>query len=173
MGKFILETRRCYVREMEVSDVEAEFELYNSPHMVDFIEPLLSYDEEVEYHRLYIEKIYGKYGYGMWSVLDKKTDRLIGEAGLEHRVDINREKFPYEWMFDERCSELGYCFAEDLWGQGYATEVCSAIIDYGINVMHHNCFFARADKANIASVRVLEKIGFYNYTGKYYRLDIL
>ncbi len=171
-GKFILETERCIVREMTVEDVPAEFELYDSPHMVDFIEPLLSFEEEVEYHRLYIEKIYGKYGYGMWSVIEKATGRLIGEAGLEHRVDINREKFPWEWMFDEKCSELGFCFAEDLWGQGYCTEVCRGILDYGINVMKHNTFFARAESANVASVRVLTKLGFKNYKGKYYILKI-
>ena len=171
--KIILETERTYVREIEVSDVPEVFELYeSSPHMTDFIEPLLSFEEEAEYQRLYIEKIYGKYGYGMWAVFDKKTDRMIGEAGLEHRVDINRVKFPYDWMFEERCSELGYCFAEELWGQGYCTEACRGILDYGIEVLGHNCFFARAEMNNIASVRVLQKLGFYNYEGKYYRLDV-
>ena len=170
-GKFILETERCIVREMTVEDVPAEFELYDSPHMVDFIEPLLSFEEEVEYHRLYIEKIYGKYGYGMWSVIEKATGRLIGEAGLEHRVDINREKFPWEWMFDEKCSELGFCFAEDLWGQGLCTEVCRGILDYCHEEFGINRSFARADKNNIGSVRVLEKLGFYKYSEGYYKLD--
>ena len=168
--KRILETERCYVREIGVDDVPAEFVLYDSPHFTDFIEPLYEIEEEMRYQQLYIEKIYGKYGYGMWAVFDKETDRLIGEAGLEHRSDINREKFPYEWMFDEKCSELGFCFAEDLWGQGYCTEVCRAILDYGRNVLGHNTFFARAVPENVASVRVLSKLGFKNYEGKYYIL---
>ncbi len=172
MSDYILETERCYVREIGLDDVVLEYELYDSPHMLDFIEPLLPYEEELEYQKLYIEKIYGKYGYGMWAVFDKVSNRLIGEAGLEHRVDINREKFPYDWMFAEDCSELGFCFAEDLWGQGYCTEVCRGILDYGINVLGHKVFFARAEKENKGSVRVLEKLGFKNYEGKYYRLDV-
>ena len=166
----ILETERCYVREITLEDVPLEYELYDSPHMTDFIEPLWEIEDQTEYQRRYIEKIYGKYGYGMWAVFDRKTDRLIGEAGLEHRIDVNREKFPYDWMFDEKCDELGFCFAEDLWGQGYCTEVCRAILKYGIETLGHNCFFARAVKENAASVRVLEKLGFKHYEGKYYRL---
>ncbi|MBR6258307.1 MAG: GNAT family N-acetyltransferase [Lachnospiraceae bacterium] len=168
----ILETARCYLREITAEDVPARFELYNSPHMTDFIEPLLDIEEETEYQRRYVEMIYGEYGYGMWGVFDKVTDRLIGEAGLEHRTDINREKFPYDWMFDDKCDELGFCFAEDLWGQGYCTEVCRAILRYGTDVLRHNCFFARAEKENAASVRVLEKLGFKNFEGDYYRLII-
>ncbi|MBO6214785.1 MAG: GNAT family N-acetyltransferase [Lachnospiraceae bacterium] len=174
MDNVILETKRCYVREIMVSDVEAEMELYDSPHMTDFIEPLLSLEEEKAYQKLYIEKIYGKYGYGMWAVFDKKTHRLIGEAGLEHRIDINREKFPFEWMFDDHCAELGFCFAEDLWGQGYCTEVCRAILDYGHKNFDINVVFARADKENVASVKVLTKLGFtpYKDTERYYRMEM-
>ena len=171
MQKFILETERCYVREIELSDVKDEYVLYDSPHMTDFIEPLLSYEEEVKYQKLYKEKIYDVYGYGMWAVFDKKTDELIGEAGLEHRPDINRNKFPYEWMWAPDVSELGFCFAEKLWGQGYATEVCRGIIDYGIKVLGHTCFFARAEDENIASIRVLTKLGFKKYDDiRVYRL---
>ena len=139
--------------------------------MTDFIEPMLSYEEEVQYQRLYAEKIYAKYGYGMWAVFDKKSQRLIGEAGLEHRSDTNRKKFPFDWMFDEHCAELGFCFAEDLWGQGYCTEVCRGIMDYGRDHFDIRCVFARADDKNVASVRVLTKLGFTKYedTDRYYR----
>ncbi|MCR5054586.1 MAG: GNAT family N-acetyltransferase [Lachnospiraceae bacterium] len=170
----ILETKRCYVREIMVSDVPAELELYDSPHFTDFIEPLYELEKEAEYQRLYVEKIYGKYGYGMWAVFDKETDRLIGEAGLEHRIDTNREKFPYDWMFEESCAELGFCIAEDLWGQGYCTEVCRAIMDHCRDHFGIHTVFARADAENTASVRVLTKLGFKRYenTEKYYIMNI-
>ena len=173
--EIILTTERCYVSEIGVEDVPLEIELYdNSPHMTDFIEPLMPLKEEQAYQKLYVEKIYGKYGYGMWAVFDKDTDRLIGEAGLEHRTDINREKFPFDWMFDEHCAELGFCFAEDLWGQGYCTEVSRAILEYGRDHFGINTVFARANPDNPASVRVLTKLGFEKYedTEKYYRIFI-
>ena len=172
MKDFILKTERCYVREIRISDVDAVFELYDSPHMTDFIEPMNSYEEEVRYQQLYIEKIYGTYGYGMWAVFDRHTDRLIGEAGLGHRTDINRKKFPFDWMFDEHCAELGFCFAEDLWGQGYCTEVCRAILDYCHDTFDIRCAFARAEDENKGSVRVLQKLGFTKYedTDHFYRV---
>ena len=107
----VIETARCYVREFSVSCIPEVFRLYEGEHFTDYIEPLLSVEEETEYRENYIKKIYGKYGYGMWDVFDKETGRLIGEAGLEHRTDSDREKFPYDWMFDEHCAELGYCIA--------------------------------------------------------------
>ena len=167
----ILETERTYVREIYVSDVDDVFELYDSPHMTDFIEELNSREEEMRYQELYIEKIYRVYGYGMWAVRDKRTDRLIGEAGLEHRSDINKKKFPYSWMFDPDIAELGFCFAEDLWGQGYCTEVCRGILDYCHEEFGINRSFARADAKNTGSVRVLEKLGYYKYSEGYYKLD--
>ncbi|MCR5502802.1 MAG: GNAT family N-acetyltransferase [Lachnospiraceae bacterium] len=169
--EIILKTERCYLREILVSDLPERILLYSGPHMTDFIEPLYEPDAENEYQRRYIEEIYGKYGYGMWAVFDRTTDRLIGEAGLEHRMDTNRERFPYDWMFEETCDELGFCIAEDLWGRGYCTEVCRAVLRYGIETLGHDRFFARADERNAASVRVLEKLGFSRYEGNYYILD--
>ena len=159
--KIILQTERCYLKEITPDDIPAEVELYNSgPHMTDFIEELYEPEKERRYQEIYIEKIYGRYGYGMWAVFDRKTERLIGEAGLEHRSDIDREEYPFDWMFEEDCAELGFCFAEDLWGQGYCTEVCRAVVDYCRNNFGINRVFARTDERNIASCRVLEKLGF-------------
>ena len=167
----VIETARCYVREFSVSCIPEVFRLYEGEHFTDYIEPLLSVEEETEYRENYIKKIYGKYGYGMWDVFDKETGRLIGEAGLEHRTDSDREKFPYDWMFDEHCAELGYCIANDLWGQGYCTEVCKEILRYGTKKLGLKVFFARAQRENAASVRVLEKLGFINLEGIYYRRE--
>lgn len=169
----ILETARCYVREITPEDVPDEIDLYDrSPHMTDYISPLMEEERQREYQKLYVEQIYGVYGYGMWAVFDKETDRLIGEAGLEHRIDINREKFPYDWMFEEGCAELGFCFDEALWGQGYCTEVCREILKYGSGVLGLDTVFARAEEDNPASIRVLTKLGFEHYEGRYYVLQI-
>ena len=56
----ILETERCYVREITLKDVPLEYELYDSPHMTDFIEPLWDPELQTEYQRQYIEQIYGR-----------------------------------------------------------------------------------------------------------------
>ena len=58
------------------------------------------------------------------------------------------------------CCELGYWLGFEYWGKGYATEACSALLDY---TSAETCF--RQVRANVyednsASSNVLEKVGF-------------
>lgn len=163
MNKQILETPRCYIRELTEADIAAEYELYDSPHMTDYIPPLSDPETEVSLCKEYAKRVYAVYGYGMWGIFDRDTGRLIGEAGLEPRADTDREKYPYDWMFDEHTAELGFMIAEDLWGLGYAKEVCRAIIDHCREHFGITTVFARTDPANIASLHVLGKLGFELY----------
>ena len=103
---------------MTEADLDAEYVLYDSPLMTDHIPPLADREREAALLREYAQCIYGDYGYGMWGIFDLDTGRLIGEAGLEPRTGVDRVKYPYEWMADRHCAELGFCITEDLWGQG-------------------------------------------------------
>ena len=160
MKNFITETKRCYIREIRESDVAAETELYNSSHMTDFIDPPEEYDKEVLLFREYADKVYKKYGYGMWGIFDKASGQLIGEAGLEPCFDVDRARYPYNWMFERNCAELGFFIAEHLWGKGYCTEACTEILTYCREHFGITRVFARAEDSNTASVRVLSKLGF-------------
>lgn len=78
----------------------------------------------------------------------KRTDSapvLIGECGLARRPSGS--------------VELGYWIARDRWGQGFAFEACSALIDIartlGLDSLEGSHFVD-----NPASGRVLEKLGF-------------
>ena len=160
MKEHIIETPRCYIREIEEGDIAAELELYDSPHMTDFIDPPEEYEDEVILCRLYADKVYGQYGYGMWGIFDRATDELIGEAGLEPRFDVDRQEYPYDWMFERSSAELGFFIAERLWGQGFCTEACNEILTCCKDRFGITTVFARAQDDNVASVRVLEKLGF-------------
>ncbi len=140
MNEYLIRTPRCGIRELTVSDLDAEFELYNSPHMTDHIPPLSDHEREAELCRKYAEEIYACYGYGMWGVFDLNTNRLIGEA------------------------ELGFMIAEDLWGRGYCKEVCRAILDHCRENFGITDVFARTYPDNIASVRVLTGLGFKEWS---------
>ena len=47
----ICATKRCIIKELALSDVDALFALYARPHITDYLEPLFSYEEEVEYQK--------------------------------------------------------------------------------------------------------------------------
>lgn len=61
---------------------------------------------------------------------------------------------------EHRLAEIGYAVARTCWGQGIATEMARLVI--GLAFQHHSELMrvaARADARNIASIRVMEKLG--------------
>ena len=93
--------------------------------------------------------MYRSYGYGMWLVSVKETGRIIGRAGLEHRD-----------FHGETEVEIGYMIASGFWHQGYAMEVCEAILaffDAELDFERLNCFI---EEGNTPSIKVAKKLGF-------------
>jgi [ribosomal protein S5]-alanine N-acetyltransferase len=64
------------------------------------------------------------------------------------------------WNPDYRSASLGYCFAEPAWGHGYATEAARALLRWAFDTLDLNRVQAETDTRNLASARVLEKLGF-------------
>lgn len=60
---------------------------------------------------------------------------------------------------DKKAGSIGYCFTKQFWVQGYATEAALAVITFGFQKLGLHRIFANCHPANIASARVLQKIG--------------
>lgn len=78
----------------------------------------------------------------------KDTGELIGNAGIRcprHGAD---------------CAELGYELAYEQWGKGYATEAAGAMLNFGLEQLKLRHITADCNAENLASARVLEKLGF-------------
>lgn len=144
----ILETERTVVREICLKDMEDLFHLYEGDGITDYMEPLFDREAEIQYQKDYIDKVYGFYEYGMWVVIEKATGELIGRAGVESR---NTE--------DANQVELGYVIRKDKQNLGFATEVCRAIVDYAREELGMSSVRARVHPDNLASVRIVEKLG--------------
>lgn len=144
----ILTTERCVVKEFSMDYLDDLFELYAGEGMTDYIEPLYPYEEEKEYQKAYIRNMYGFYGYGMWIVCDRKTGKLIGRAGLEHREELEGEM------------ELGYAIGVPYQRQGYATEVCRAILKYVYKKLEQTSVCCLIEEDNHVSEHFARKLGF-------------
>jgi RimJ/RimL family protein N-acetyltransferase len=72
--------------------------------------------------------------------------RLIGGCGLR-RTDVVGEAF------------IGYVLRRDAWGRGYATEAARALLAFGFERLGLRRIFADCHPANMASWRVMEKLG--------------
>ncbi len=78
----------------------------------------------------------------------KRTDsRLLGAVGL-HRDTPGGA-----------VAALGYCYDRAAWGHGYATEAARAILRFGFEELGLHRVWAGCDPDNLASARVLEKLG--------------
>ena len=81
------------------------------------------------------------------------TGRLIGDGGLE----IHSDRF--------RQGEISYIVHPDLWGQGYATAIAQLLLRFGFEHLSLHRIMATCDPRNVASARVLERIGM-TYEGR-------
>ncbi len=82
-----------------------------------------------------------------WRIVPKAVDRVVGIVGF------------IRWEPERGCGEIGFGLVQVASGQGLMTEACRAVIDYGFAEMGLSRIEARCQIANLASARVLEKIG--------------
>ena len=66
----------------------------------------------------------------------------------------------HQWNSDFRSASLGYCYGDAVWGHGYATEAARGLLGWAFDTLDLNRVQAEVDTRNIASARVLEKLGF-------------
>lgn len=145
----IASTDRILIREMVLEDLDELYELYSDDSIIRFIEPLYEKEEEIEFTKAYIKNMYGFYGYGLWSLIEKSTGRLVGRAGLNNReVD------------GEIQIELGYMIGVPFQRQGYAYEVCKEILKFAVKQLECSFVNSFVHPKNNASIALLNKLGF-------------
>ena len=149
----ILETERLKVREITLEDAARLYEIYSDTSAAEYMERFCPKREtDPEFIQSYIDNMYAFYGYGMWGVCEKESGRLIGRAGLSNREFYGR-------VFHE----LGYIISKDCRWQGYATEACSAIIEYARCKLSSEALICLINQKNLISKKLAIKLGFeYN-----------
>jgi len=90
-------------------------------------------------------------GYGWWAVELKSTGALSGWNGLQY-------------LPDTRETEVGYLLDRPLWGRGLTTEAARVSLRYGFGNLELPEIIALAHPENLASRRVMEKLGM-RFTG--------
>lgn len=162
----ILETERCLIRETTPEDVDDFFRIYSDPGITKYMEGLYPEPEqEKQYIREYIEKVYTFYEFGVWTVVERKSGAVIGRAGFALREGYNDP-------------ELGFIIGVPWQHKGYAEEVCRAVLEYGWNVLGFEQVQVLVEPGNEISLRLCAKLGFrekgkIELQGKVYRRLIL
>ena len=69
-----------------MEDVEDFYRIYADPSITRFMEGLYpDVEQEKEYVREYIEKVYTFFEFGVWTVVEKESGSVIGRAGFSYR----------------------------------------------------------------------------------------
>ena len=146
------ETERLNLRAVFPADAQSIFELMSDPKVSQHHE-LETFETIHQAHEL-ISKFTNWFQNDQavrWAILRKDSSELIGTCCF----DTFHPKY--------QSLNLGYNIRSDHWGQGYATEAVTTIIDYAFQfgiVGPVNRIQAITVPVNVASEKVLEKIGF-------------
>lgn len=101
----------------------------------------------------------------VWAIVHREDHKVIGSIGLHHRPD--------ESSHQEGDLVLGYVLAKAYWGRGYMTEAARCIIEEAFLQWNIPRIRVAHFKENIASQRVIEKLGFtYEKDGTYHATSL-
>ena len=138
-------TPRLALRAFTPADVPAAHAIYSDPEVMRHVGagPVASLAETASMLRSYADH-QALHGFSFWALLERASGALIGDAGL-YRAGSE--------------VELGYTLGRAWWGRGYATEAAAACLDAAFGPLALDDVIALVEPANVASIRVLEKLG--------------
>lgn len=144
--RIILETDRLILREWVTEDADAAFGIWGNAEVMRFVgQP---FENVAAAHRALANAaaVQKECGFCLWAVTERSSGRIVGCCGFH----------AYE---GSAVLELAYHFVPSSWGVGYATEAAAACVKYGFEELNATKIVAFTQAQNVASYRVLEKLG--------------
>tara|TARA_R110002073_G_scaffold123234_1_gene266705 strand:+ start:2030 stop:2572 length:543 start_codon:yes stop_codon:yes gene_type:complete len=153
--KVKIETENLILREIRDSDIEGMFLLDSNEEVHKYLgnSPIKTKQQAKE-NISFIRLQYKERGIGRFAVIEKTTNKFIGWSGLKLNSGEKEKLNNLDEFID-----IGYRFIPKFWGKGYATESSMAALNYGFITMNYDIIFGAAELDNLASNRVLKKIG--------------
>ena len=142
----VAETERLELREFSVADATGFYRLNSDPEVMRDTGDQAFANENEARDFLSSYDHYTLYDYGRWSVYLKETGEYVGFCGLKYSPEKDEV-------------DLGFRFMQDQWNKGLATEAARAALRLGFERFGLKKIVGRAMKDNLASNRVLEKLG--------------
>jgi len=155
-----IETARLYLRQFTPDDLDDLYRIYSDPEIMKYLTGVRTREAtEIAIHTML--KRWEENNFGMWAVVHKIDRKMIGRCGLGF-LDNTPEV------------ELGYVLNKLYWNQGLVTEASLASLNYGFEILQLDRIVAIARPENIASQRVIQKVGMkYEKNAHYYETDVV
>lgn len=145
--QMILETERLYLRELTQEDYPSLCRILQDEETMYAYEGAFCDTEVQEWLDRQISR-YRRWGFGLWAVILKETDQMIGQCGLTMQP----------WKGEE-VLEVGYLLERNFWHRGYATEAARACRDYAFEVLQAKEVCSIIRDTNLASQKVAIRNG--------------
>lgn len=159
----ILETDRLILRELSLLDKENLSLILQDKDVMYAYEHAFS-DSEVDTWLNNQLRRYKEDGFGLWAVVLKDTDELIGQCGLT-----------VQKIGEKEVVEVGYLFKKAYWHKGYATEAAIACKNYAFNTLDIDEVYSIIRNNNLPSINVAKRNGMSlngEFVKQYYGMDM-
>ncbi|MDK2801916.1 MAG: GNAT family N-acetyltransferase [Oscillospiraceae bacterium] len=143
----IIETDRLYLRELTLADFNDLCKMLQDEEVMYAYEHAFSDDQVRNWLNLQIRR-YKKDGIGLWGVIHKETDMMIGQCGLT-----------IQECFGNKVVEIGYIYQKEYWNKGYAVESAKACKVYAFEKLKIKEVYSIIRDTNISSQKVAKKNG--------------
>ncbi|HSN16772.1 MAG TPA: GNAT family N-acetyltransferase [Gammaproteobacteria bacterium] len=146
--RFEVESPRLFARPWRPGDRPVFMQRFvQDPDMMLYINHGKAWDDaKVDAYFERQRRFLGELGCGVGAVVLKESGLVVGGAGIQ----------PQDRSGDY---ELAWSIWKEHWNKGYATEIASALKDHAFRTMKLKRIVAVADVPNLASIRIMQKIG--------------
>jgi ribosomal-protein-alanine N-acetyltransferase len=154
------ETPRLLLRPMRMDDLPAKHEIDRQPAVYQFqgFERLANGEKRGRTLEETREKLaqriaeFALQGFGMWAVVHREDNRLVGWAGLQfYLLEYPTHRAPE--------IELFYGLSPAYWGQGIIHEACQTLITYGFETQKLTRITSVVHRENLRSLNVARRNG--------------
>jgi RimJ/RimL family protein N-acetyltransferase len=156
MRAYFLRTERAGFSTWQSDDLPLARLLWGDGEVTRYISATGVFTEEQIAARLQLEmENQRRFGVQYWPVFSLLQEDFIGCCGLR--------PYPEDGVY-----EMGFHLRRSYWGMGLGTELARAAIGYAFETLKAKDLFAGHNPANLASQKVLMKLGFHYVRDEFY-----
>ena len=143
----VLETARLRLRRFRHEDVNAVYAIIGDDVAMQYYPRTFDRSDAEQWVERNLRR-YAEYGHGLFAVMLKGNDEMIGDCGVIRQVVEGLHQL-----------EVGYHFRRDHWGHGYATEAARACMGLAFDEYGADKVISLIRPENAPSWRVAERNG--------------
>ncbi|MBT3168762.1 MAG: GNAT family N-acetyltransferase [Candidatus Cloacimonetes bacterium] len=138
---------KCYLSPINIEDAEKYTEWLNDFEIAKY---LLLYRQQITMtkEKEILAKMSEK-GDFIFAIIDKKTDKLIGNCGFHNINAVNQRAEFGIFIGDKNCQN-----------KGFGTEAGKLLLDFGFNILNLNNILLEVYSFNERAIKAYEKMGF-------------